>query len=144
MSSSVNSQLAKDMQWLGAAGLMPFMGLPFMYIAGHISKFETSAYFVTYSAIILSFLGGIHWWDAYTRTQSRSQLYIAMLPSIAALFLSIAFSAFTAICLLALCFLLQLIYDLYKLEADQMYRQLRSMLTGIVIGCHFVMLWLLW
>ena len=43
---------------LGYAGLIPFIGLAIMAIAGHD---EASYYLLTYAALILSFLGGIVW-----------------------------------------------------------------------------------
>ncbi len=134
--------LQRDMAFLGIAGLIPFLFLPLAYLWGLVSRFEVTAYFADYSAIILSFLGGIHWWDALTRSQDRSQLYIAMLPSIIAWLSITLLSGKLMLLVLAIAFLLMLTYDLHKLKADVAYRQLRSMLTGIVVGCHLIMLWL--
>ena len=132
----------KHSNLLGMLGLAPFLALPFYTLTASISQFEALSYFMTYSAIILSFLGGIHWYDAQTRTQSTEQLYAAMLPSICG-WLSISlFDATTALAILAVSFALILLYDYLRLAMTPAYRQLRSFLTSIVIGSHLVMIWI--
>lgn len=133
----------KHSNLLGMLGLTPFLALPFYILTGSISQFEALGYYTTYSAIILSFLGGVHWYDAQVRTQSTEQLYVAMLPSIVG-WLSISlFDSTVTLSVLASSFVLLLMYDFQRLDMSAHYRQLRSTLTGVVTGSHLAMIWLI-
>lgn len=134
--------MQKHMNLLGGAGLLPFAGIPTLILLMQLSYYEGFGLFTLYSAIILSFLGGVHWYDAINRTSSTSQLYIAMLPSIIA-WLAIGFThGASTLLLLANSFLLLLLYDFKQLAMTPAYSRLRAVLTGVVIGSHLVMLWL--
>ena len=78
----------RHIAWLlGLAGLLPF-------IAGCVLAWSSSAVwqvtaingFSYYSAVILSFLGGVHWGSALQtpRTGNRRRLLLAMVPSLIA------------------------------------------------------------
>ena len=134
--------MQKHSDILGALGLLPFIGLPMLVLLQAMSFYEAHGLFTQYSAIILSFLGGIHWYDAQQRTNSTAQLYLAMLPSIIA-WLVIGFAyGVVALMMLAVSFGLVLIYDFVKLPMTSQYQRLRVSLTGVVIGCHCIMMWL--
>ena len=49
---------------LGIAGLIPFLFLPLSYVFNWLSLTQSALYFIQYSAVLLSFFGGVHWWDA--------------------------------------------------------------------------------
>ncbi|BDX07036.1 DUF3429 domain-containing protein [Planctobacterium marinum] len=134
--------MTKHMNFLGAAGLIPFAGLPLLVLMQLVSVYEGVAWFTIYSALILSFLGGIHWYDALNRTSSVSQLYIAMLPSITAFTVLLFTQGATTLILLKVSFLALLFYDFRQLQMNAHYLRLRTLLTGVVIGCHIAMLWL--
>ncbi|MEM9530492.1 MAG: DUF3429 domain-containing protein [Pseudomonadota bacterium] len=76
--------LPQQARWLGYAGLVPFFGLAF---ATHVPAFTAAgaAAFVTYSAIIVSFLGGIRWGVfAAAAAPSLVDPWIAIVVSLAA------------------------------------------------------------
>ena len=134
--------MQKHADFLGALGLIPFLVSPLLVLAQQLSFYEAQGWFTLYSGVILSFLGGVHWYDAQQRSQSVSQLYLAMLPSIIA-WLVLAFGhGIWSLVTLATAFGLVLIYDFIKLEMPPAYQRLRIVLTGVVIGCHCVMIWL--
>lgn len=130
-------------RWLGYAGLIPFVGLPLLMVNDSLSFFEGMLYFSQYSAIILSFLGGVIWFHAIQQQKADVHLYIAMLPSIVG-WLSLVFLApITIIGVLAAALLAVLVYDLKTLTAaPQAYLRLRARLTSITLGCHFAVIWL--
>lgn len=131
---------------LGYAGLLPFIGLPVLIVSGMLSYFQGYTYFVQYSAIILSFFGGIHWLDALQNKRSDHQLYVAMLPSIVAWLALIFFSGNTLLSILSVAHIGILMYDKYvlALERDILldYTFLRTMLTTIVVLSHLFMAYL--
>lgn len=134
--------MQRHADFLGALGLVPFVALPVMVMLQQMSLYEAQGLFTQYGAVILSFLGGIHWYDAHQRNQSIHQLYLSMLPSIVA-WLAIGFSYGTwAIVILSVSFGLVLIYDFIELKMTPAYQRLRIVLTGVVVGCHCFMIWL--
>ncbi|HBL20208.1 MAG TPA: DUF3429 domain-containing protein, partial [Alteromonas mediterranea] len=67
---------------LGIAGLIPFVAMPLAYQFNLLPLTQSAVYFVQYSAVLLSFFGGIHWWDAISNQRYDKQMFIAMLPTI--------------------------------------------------------------
>ena len=68
--------------FLGIAGLIPFVAMPLAYQLNLLSLTQSAVYFVQYSAVLLSFFGGIHWWDAISNQRYDKQMLVAMLPTI--------------------------------------------------------------
>lgn len=121
---------------LGYAGLLPFVGPPLLISMDYLSVSQGILFFCQYSAIILSFFGGVHWFDALQNGRYSHQLYVAMLPSIFA-WLSLVFLVPSlAIAVLALSYVLILSYDLRYLAMPEGYNKLRVRLTGIVLLAH--------
>jgi Protein of unknown function (DUF3429) len=58
-------------KWLGAAGLLPFLAgaLASLPVAGALRPFGEPL-LLAYGAIILSFMGGVHWGSAMTRGEA--------------------------------------------------------------------------
>ncbi|XOV78433.1 MAG: DUF3429 domain-containing protein [Aestuariibacter sp.] len=135
--------MQKHGNFLGLLGLFPFIALPLLVIGNQLSLFEAVGYFTQYSAVILSFLGGIHWYDSFTRTHNPLQLYIAMLPSIVAWLSLVFLNGTPAMVVLAAAFVLMLFYDQKTLDMTPAYFRMRQKLTGVVVGCHAIMVWLL-
>jgi hypothetical protein len=129
---------------LGYCGLIPFVALPSFNYLGIIGSLNSLTFFVQYSAVILAFLGGVHWHDALSRTSSKSQMSIAMLPSLLAWFSLLYPSGLVSLSLLAGSFIFMLIYDLSILNADKQYRILRINLTIVTVLMHAVMFALVW
>lgn len=131
---------------LGYLGLIPFIMIPLLIMADQLFYFEGFEFFVQYSAIILSFFGGIHWLDALQNRRKNHQLYMAMLPSIVAWLSLIFLSANTLLSVLSITYIGVLMYDKYvlALERDILipYTQLRMILTTVVVGTHLFMAYL--
>jgi uncharacterized membrane protein YGL010W len=113
--------------------------LPCLSYLGILNPINSHSLFIQYSAVILAFLGGVHWHDALSRTTSKSQMSIAMLPSLVAWFSLFYPNGKISLTLLAAGFLLMLIYDLLTLQTDKQYRLLRLKLTIITVLSHALM-----
>ncbi|MBY6187484.1 DUF3429 domain-containing protein [Marinobacter hydrocarbonoclasticus] len=122
--------------WLGVAGLTPFWGLPLLAGLGLTSVDTAMTAFLGYSAIILSFLGGIHWYASVIAQSMPPQTYTAMLPSIVAWLALVLFSPGLALLVLPLGFVALLIYDFRTLNPPPGYWNLRGTLTTVAVLCH--------
>lgn len=128
---SIQAPLHKSAYLLGLAGLIPFVALTaMMFHSASISLF------LTYSAVILSFLGGIHWGFALQQPEwaNTRRISLSMLPSLTA-WLALALSPQVAIVLLLVTYSLWWIYDIKQLS-NMSYRRLRRCLTLVVMVCH--------
>lgn len=131
----------KNKAWLlGLAGLIPFIFLPLLASVGVIDWYITVSAFVSYSAVILSFLGGIHWYDALCGNASKHQIYVAMLPSIIGWSCLVFVPKLPALGLLSMSFLLIMLYDKQVLSMPKdnviWYTKLRMVLTTVVVLTH--------
>lgn len=134
------SNVPKAAKWLGAFGAVPFVALA---LAGFIYEGplrDQLVFAVTaYGALILSFLGGVHWGlaiaDPSQSPTAPRRLTVSVLPSLigwAALLLPIS----SALVLLAAAFILMLILDRWAStngEAPAWYPSLRWPLTLVVV-----------
>ncbi|MEM0911110.1 MAG: DUF3429 domain-containing protein [Pseudomonadota bacterium] len=131
---------------LGYAGLIPFVALPILTMTGLLSFYQSYQYFAQYSAIILSFFGGIHWITAIVDKNNSHQIFIAMLPSIIAWLSLILLSGKVLLTMLSLTFIGMFIYDKYALALPKYivvdYIKLRLQLTTGVVICHLTMAYL--
>ncbi|MBU2976971.1 DUF3429 domain-containing protein [Alteromonas sp. C1M14] len=133
--------------YLGTAGLIPFILLPLVGSLDWLPLTTSARYFTQYSAVLLSFFGGIYWWDALSKREYGAQLYIAMLPTLLGwLCLVLAGHPFV-LGLLSLCYLGVLFYDKQSLtltkEEIVSYITLRMALTTVVVLSHGWMIILL-
>lgn len=128
---------------LGYAGLLPFIGIPLLILTGQIHYFEGYTYFAQYSAIILSFFGGIHWFDALQNRRNNHQLFVAMLPSIVGWLSLVFLQGYMLFSVLSIAYVGVLMYDKYvlALEKDILipYTFLRTVLTTVVVITHLLM-----
>jgi hypothetical protein len=128
---------------LGYAGLLPFIGIPLFILTGQIHYFEGYTYFAQYSAIILSFFGGIHWLDALQNRRKNHQLFVAMLPSIVGWLSLVFLQGYLLFSVLSIAYVGVLMYDKYvlALEKDILipYTFLRTVLTTVVVITHLLM-----
>jgi len=132
---------------LGIAGLIPFLAMPLAYSLNMLSLSQTAVYFIQYSGVLLSFFGGIHWWDALNNQRYGKQMYIAMLPSIVG-WLCLVFSHDAkTLGILSLSYLAVLVYDKYSLSLPKgqiiSYISLRMALTSVVVISHAWMIYLI-
>lgn len=85
--SDADRPLAPAVAALGYAGLLPFVAcvLGIAVLDGEPRQFAVRA-LVAYGAVILSFLGAVHWGLLLRATQARvqRQLVVGVLPSLAA------------------------------------------------------------
>jgi hypothetical protein len=128
---------------LGWAGVLPFWGLALALATGldlPVIGDEASA-LVSYGAIILSFMAGVHWGlamrapDAPAGPRATGLLAISVVPAIIAWFATLA-PASAAIVILAVFFLVLLPVDLWAIGerlAPTWYRPLRLQLTAAVV-----------
>lgn len=136
---------------LGIAGLIPFVSLAGVVVLS-LPGWQGIALqaFLYYSAVILSFLGGVHWGVAMSLDHEgshhfSSRMVVAMAPSLLAwpaLMLSPQFS------LLALMtgFLLIRLYEAQGDSVERLpawYTSLRTLLTVVVVVSHLSILLLL-
>ena len=133
--------------FLGIAGLIPFVAMPLAYQLNLLSLTQSAVYFVQYSAVLLSFFGGIHWWDAISNQRYDKQMLVAMLPTIIG-WLCLVFSHDLKVFgVLSLSYVAVLIYDKFilSLPKEQIvsYISLRMGLTSVVVICHAWMIYLL-
>lgn len=135
---------------LGFAGLLPFLGFAVAALLGLHSAAATLA-FAQYSAIILSFLGGVHWGIAMRDSSaSNAQLGWSMVPSVigmSALLLSWFTSVTWLLALLALTHLFWLNYERRRFDGQQnhdWYIQLRRQLTFTVVALHVILIIISW
>lgn len=138
--------MPKQATILGYLGLIPFLILMLHKVLelSLLNSVHVSMAFVQYSAIILSFLGGIHWYQAITEPRHCHQLYVAMLPSIIGWFALLIFDIKITLFVLSVSYLLILMYDKYYLSLPKElvinYTKMRLILTSVVIFTHMIMI----
>ncbi len=132
---------------LGIAGLIPFVAMPLFIASDILSVSQGARYFTQYSAVLLSFFGGVHWLDALQHNRTNHQLYVAMLPTIIG-WLCLVFSGDVKVLgVLSVSYIAILFYDKFTLSLPQKivvaYTTVRMALTTVVVVCHALMIFLL-
>ena len=129
---------------LGYAGLVPFIGLNLLTFTEILPQSLVYLYFTQYSAVLLSFFGGIHWYDAISSHKQGHQLYIAMLPTVIGWLCLTQSGAPWVLGALSISYLLIMFYDKQVLtlpkEMVVSYTKLRMQLTTIVVLSHAFMI----
>ena len=138
--------MPKQATILGYLGLIPFVSLMIHTVLELtiLNTVQASMAFVQYSAIILSFLGGVHWYQALTEPKNRHQVYVAMLPSIIGWVALLIFNQKITLFVLSVSYLFILMYDKYYLSLPKdmvvYYTKMRLILTSVVIFSHVMMI----
>ncbi len=129
---------------LGFAGLIPFIALNIALFADALPTSLVYILFTQYSAVLLSFFGGIHWYDAISSNKSGHQMYVAMLPTIIGWLCLTQTGAQWVLGVLSISYLLLLFYDKQVLTLPKSivveYTKLRMILTTVVVLSHAVMI----
>lgn len=123
---------------LGAGGLIPFVGLALLATVGpeadHVYWLTALSY---YGAVILSFVGALHWAHALRREASGRGAWLqygySVLPPLLA-WLSLLFPVWTALKLQALALLACYAFDRAMVRIDPLpswFLRLRAVLTGV-------------
>lgn len=139
--------MSSSTKLLGLLGLIPFLAASLAPTVEWLSLSESARYFTQYSAVLLSFFGGIHWWDAVSNDKRNHQMYVAMLPTIVG-WLCLVFSGDVRVLgVLSVSYLAMLVYDKFTLVLTKddiiQYIQLRMVLTTVVVITHGWMIYLL-
>lgn len=121
--------------WLGAAGLIPFIGLAtLVHLAEPAGAALAGRALGLYGALILSFMGGAQWGLAVAAGERRLRPYAAsVVPSLLAWVL-LALPQTQGLLGLALGLALLMVYDLWTVrqgEAPAWYGRLRWRLTAV-------------
>lgn len=130
---------------LAALGAIPFIAAVFAQFAG-MAEYHTTYLSLTYGAVIISFLSGIHWGVYLTHSQETrinllvSSNLLAILAWLSLLFLV----PVTQFLIQITCFIALLLID-RQLAADgvieRWFYQLRKHITLLVILCMLILLW---
>ncbi len=138
---NLNSQ--HSAQRLGYLGLLPFLVLA---IGGLLDVYgeRSVELFIQYSAVILGFLGGVHWGMAMRTGEAESRrLGWGIVPALVgfiALLLSYWLSVLAVLSILALMHLFWLNYEKRHLPHLLWYLELRSRLTFTVVALHIILI----
>lgn len=126
-------------RWLGYAGALPFVAGALASVAPYpaLAPFG-HALLAHYGAIILSFMGGVHWGAAILRDDNiLGSLGRSVVPSLVALLAALIGGA-PGLALLAAGFVGLLVYDERETRAGRLplwYPLLRRQLTAVVTVC---------
>lgn len=129
-------------RFLGWAGVIPFLLAALLVWSETPEYFETGLHIIhIYGAIILSFLGGVHWGlelrTSHPSISFLSGYFFSILPSLIA-FLALYLPPLMALVALACGFMGVLVWD-RKLEKErttpEWYLNLRYQLSGAVLLC---------
>lgn len=129
--------------WLGGAGVVPFVAAALCAVIVDDPDQRALALraFTAYSAIILSFLGGVRWGAALSEAAWRP-LMAAVAPSLFAL-VCLLLPAREAIIGLALAFAGMGVLDVVRRPAPEWpawFMKLRARLSGAVVVVHIALL----
>ena len=123
---------------LGLAGLIPFAGLSAaLAFAPSSAPDDAVRILVLYAAVILSFMGGVHWGLALRQAPGTS-FAASVVPSLMAWAAAGFLDSRTALITMATGFLVLLAYDIKVVRASgapEWYRPLRiGLTTGVVLS----------
>ncbi|SEI39785.1 Protein of unknown function [Allopseudospirillum japonicum] len=139
-------------QNLGYAGILPFVLTLAMFWGTQLWQVWSLHAFLFYAAIILSFLGGIHWGLALRDSQNPlspdtlQRLILSMAPSLLA-WPALLLDEEQGLWVLAIGFVLTWWYERLPASRKRVpawYLQLRTRLTLVVLACHLGMLMRFW
>jgi hypothetical protein len=136
----------KTWQWLGFAGLLPFIILSVLaFNHSLLAPEHTILGFVSYSAVILSFVAGSLWGKAVILTLDDNIAKLLIISNIIALASWIALLTpfvLSALILLASghLYLLYVEFKAKQLSTTNGYLTLRTILTSVAVTCHVVVM----
>ena len=126
---------------LGYAGLIPFLILvSILWVTPDLHSEKIHQALLSYAAIILSFMGAVHWGLAIANKQqhiNRIQLVVSVIPALIAWFSSMTTPVWNYFILILTFVLLTLIDVIFvnKQDAPDWYPLLRFPLTLVVVIC---------
>ena len=132
---------------LGCGGLLPFLATPIALGTGRIEGELVFNAFGAYSAVILSFLGGIRWGQGVGLNKSRArELTISVAPSLWAWISILIPSPGLSTIMLMIGFGTMGFLDRYypSPASPAWMSNLRTLLSIIVVGCHGAVAGFVW
>ena len=130
---------------LAWAGVLPFLGLA---CAAWVAPWRDAAVpaFLAYSALILSFLGGVRWGRAMAAGATPPQFAMAVLPSLWGWLAWLAMPPLPALAALACAFAVVAWWDVHAdaLDAPAAFRRMRRTVSAAVVACHGLALAAVW
>ena len=138
--------MPSNVKILGLLGLIPFILLAIhsIFVFDWFTPTQAKIAFVQYSAVILSFLGGIHWFQALIEPKNKHQIYVSMLPSIIGWASLLVFNIKITLLILSVSYLLILLYDKFTLTLPKHivieYTAMRLSLTSVVVISHVLII----
>ena len=136
----------KTWQWLGVAGLLPFIVLSVLaFNHSLLAPEHTMLGFISYSAVILSFVAGTLWGKAVILALDDNIAKLLIISNIIALASWIALITpfeLSALILLAsgYLYLLYIEFKAKQLSNTTSYMALRTILTCVAVICHIVVM----
>ena len=143
MSDDDRNPIPRTVFWLGTAGLVPFVVLTSaLYALPAPNAPVLMLYLTAYGAVILSFVGAVHWGAAMVHAQMREperNVFMAwsVVPALAA-WVALLMPASTAVLLMAVTFVAQYAADRQfslRFRLPPWYLKLRGGLTAVVVLC---------
>ena len=143
MSDDDRNPIPRTAFWLGTAGLVPFVVLTSaLYALPPPNAPVLMLYLTAYGAVILSFVGAVHWGAAMVHAQMRESernVFMAwsVVPALAA-WVALLMPASTAVLLMAVTFVAQYAADRQfslRFRLPPWYLKLRGGLTAVVVLC---------
>lgn len=141
---SANNQIPLPVLLLGWGGVLPFAGLALALAFGFPGPFpQPEAMLVGYGAVILSFMGGVHWGLAMQSALRDGEgaaawhYAFSVIPALVA-WAALALAPSVALIVLAAAFLVLLVFDVAwasRRGAPGWYGRLRFQLTTAVVLC---------
>jgi hypothetical protein len=141
---SANNEMPRSALLLGWGGVLPFVGLALAAAIGLPSPIpQAETMLIGYGAVILSFMGGVHWGGAMqsesgSRDDGAAWHYaLSVMPALVG-WTSLVLTSSYALVVLAAAFLSLLIVDLTWAsggKAPAWYGKLRLQLTSAVLLC---------
>lgn len=141
---NLNNQIPLSVLLLGWAGVLPFAGLALAVAFGFPLPFvQPESLLIGYGAVILSFMGGVHWGLAMQSATPDGTVAAAwhyafsVIPALIA-WAAVALAPSLALIVLAAAFLVLLGFDVAWTSgraAPRWYGQLRIQLTTAVVLC---------
>lgn len=135
--------LPKIMWWLGYGGLIPFFGMTFALLTDasipFLENFHTGLVLAVYTAIVLTFIGAMHWWvsldiqAALNGTDFGKLLALSLVPTMVAWF-SVLLPLNIALFVLGVLIIVAYVADSVLLfdKIDEWYAKMRLHLSVIV------------
>jgi hypothetical protein len=142
-SSPTDTKVPASARWLGALGLVPFIGLAGAeFLSSGTSRAIAAHALVAYGATILAFLGGVHWGLAIGSPEHldsrklHDRLILSVLPSLIG-WAALLFNNTVGLLILAAGIAAMLLVDIRATQAGHAplwYPKLRIPLTCIVVS----------